>query len=145
MRIDGRWLRCTDGIERPVVDVHLVLPTRQLAALPMLVDTGADFTILAYAVGQSLSAYLQTTPVNTTAQGIGGQIPTHMLNVRLLFTSMGGRQVMLNGPIPTFATPANPDFSVLGRDVLDRFELVYSRTRAIIALLISPDSFTLTP
>jgi hypothetical protein len=145
MRIEGRWLLCSDGIERPVIDVHLVLPTRQVAALPMLLDTGADFTILAYAAGQSLATYLQPTPASTTAQGIGGQFPTQMLNVGLLFTGTDGRQVMLNGPIPTLAAPANPDLSVLGRDVLDRFELVYSRTRSSITLLTPPDSFTITP
>ncbi|NJK81976.1 MAG: hypothetical protein HC914_19800 [Chloroflexaceae bacterium] len=66
-------------------------------------------------------------------------------NVGLLFTGTDGRQVLLNGPIPTLAAPADPDLSVLGRDVLDRFALVYSRTRTIIALLTPPDSVTIPP
>jgi len=46
MRIDGRWMRSADGFERPVIDAHLLLPTRQLIAVSFLLDTGADMTIV---------------------------------------------------------------------------------------------------
>lgn len=57
MRIDGRWLVCDDGFERPFVPAHLLLPTRHLARIDLLLDTGADFTLLSYALGQSLAVY----------------------------------------------------------------------------------------
>src|SRR5258706_9665935 len=59
MRIEGRWLRFPDGVERPVIDAHLLLPTRQLIAVPFLLDTGADMTIVSYDVARSLAAFLQ--------------------------------------------------------------------------------------
>lgn len=144
MRIEGRWLLCTDGIERPVIDIHLLLADGHLAALPILIDTGADSTVLSYTVVQSLAGYVQPTTPHITAQSVTGSIETSLLNVDIIFTATCGQQVKLKGPVPSFATPASVDLSVLGRDALDHFDLVYSRSQKLIVLLTHPDTFTLS-
>lgn len=144
MRIDGRWLRFPDGIERPVIDAHLLLPGGQLATLSLVIDTGADFTVLAYTVAQQLGAYVQPTPLKQSAIGVGGVVLMQALGVDLLFTATSGQQARLSGPIPVLAQPSSLEFSVLGRNALDLFELVYSRQRQILSLLTAPDTFVLT-
>jgi len=38
MRIEGRWLRFPDGVERPVIEGHLRLPGGQFAAVSLVID-----------------------------------------------------------------------------------------------------------
>lgn len=144
MRIDGRWLSFPDGVERPVIDVHLLLPGGQQAALSLVIDTGADFTVLAHTVAQQLASYVQPVPFGQAAIGVGGTTPMLSLSVDLVFTSTSGQQARLSGPIPVLSSQSALEFSVLGRNAIDFFELVYSRQRGIIALLTSPDTFTLS-
>lgn len=145
MRIDGRWLSFPDGVERPVIDAHLLLPGGQLAALPFVVDSGADFTVLAHTVLQQLAPYVQPVPFGQVAVGVGGMTAMQALGVDLVLTAVSGQQARLNGPIPVLSSQAGLEFSVLGRNALDLFEFVYSRQRGIIALLTPPDTFTLLP
>jgi hypothetical protein len=144
MRIDGRWHRFTDGFERPVIDAQLILPTGQLVPLSLLLDTGADFTVVGYNVAQSLSAFLmpQSLP---GAVGVGGTAPIALLNAVLVFSTADGRQAGFRGPIQALAAPAAVEFSVLGRDIIDRFELVYSRPRGLIALVAPPHTALISP
>src|SRR5437016_3279181 len=100
MHIEGRWLRFPDGVERPVIDGHLLLPGGQLAALPLVIDTGADFTVLAYSAAQQLAAYVQPAPLKQSAIGVGGAVLIEALGIDLILTATSGQQARLNGPIP---------------------------------------------
>lgn len=40
MQIDGRWVMGVDGVERPVFDGALLLPTQHLVAVQCVLDTG---------------------------------------------------------------------------------------------------------
>jgi hypothetical protein len=102
MRINGRWLLCADGIERPVFDVQLLLPSGQVATTPFLLDTGADLTIVAYGVAQQLAAYTTLTPSSNPAIGVGGATPTQLLAVDFVLTATDNKRVLLQGPIPAF-------------------------------------------
>ena len=86
MRIDGRWLRCSDGIERPIIDAELLLPTRQLVAVPFLLDTGADITVVSYDVAQTLATFVRQSPTTTT--GIGGSATADVLEAAIVFTAV---------------------------------------------------------
>src|SRR5262245_37303953 len=66
MRIEGRWLRGADGIERPVLDGYLAVPGGFRLALSFLIDTGADSTVLAPDVAQRLAGVAQPTPATAT-------------------------------------------------------------------------------
>jgi hypothetical protein len=97
--------------------------------LPLVIDTGADFTVLAYAVAQQLGAYVQPSPLKQSAIGVGGVVLMQVLSVDLLFTAPSGQQARLSGPIPVLTQASSLEFSVLRRNALDLFDLVYSPQR----------------
>ncbi|MBC8162791.1 MAG: hypothetical protein H7Z42_16395 [Roseiflexaceae bacterium] len=144
MRIDGRWFRFPDGIERPVVDAHLLLPGGQLAALSLVIDSGADFTVLTHTVIQQPAPYVQPIPFGQVAIGVGGTTAMQALSVDLVLTAISGQQARLSGPIPVLSSQSGLAFSALGRNAIDLFDLIYSQRRGLIALLTSPDTFTLS-
>jgi hypothetical protein len=51
----------------------------------------------------------------------------------------------IHGPLPVLLTPGSLDLSVIGRDVLDQFSLIYGRLQGVIFLLSPPDTFVLQP
>ncbi len=134
---------CADGFERPVIDGDLLLPDRQQVPVPFLLDTGADFTLLSHSVLSTLATYVRPREAPHVSS-IAGNAPIVFLEVDLLLTTTEGRQLQFYGPVQALATPWNLELSVLGRDVIDHFDLAYSRTRHLLALLTAPHGITLT-
>jgi Aspartyl protease len=145
MRIEGRWLPGTDGIERPVLDGYLTVPGGYQLALSLLIDTGADNTVLAPDIAQRLASVTQPMPTSATAVGISGAMPMYALAVDLLLSTSSGQRARIHGPLPILLTPGSLDLSVIGRDVLDQFTLIYGRLQGVIFLLTPPDTFVLHP
>jgi len=145
MRIEGRWLQGGDGVERPVLDGYLTVPGGYQLGLSRLIDTGADSTVLAPDVAQRLAAMTQPTPTSATAVSINGAIPMYELAVDLLLSTTSGQRARIHGPLPVLLTPGSLDLSVIGRDVLDQFTLIYGRLQGVIFLLSPPDTFVLQP
>lgn len=137
MQINGRWAVGVDGVERPVFDGALLLPTRQLVAVQCVLDTGADLTLLPYDLAQALNAYALPQP-GPTVSGAGGTAATLLLDVTLVFTTTDGHQVGLRGPVPALATLSALDFPVLGRNLINLFGLAYDRSRDLLALIMPP-------
>jgi hypothetical protein len=48
-----------------------------------------------------------------------------VLGVDLILTATSGQQARLSGPIPVLTQASSLEFSVLGRNALDLFDLVY--------------------
>lgn len=94
MRIEGRWLAGTDG--------GVLIP------LSLLIDTGADLTVLSHSVAAQPDGVVQ--PVRTE-----------------------------------FLAPGSLELSVIGRNLLDQFTLIYSRPQGTLLLLTPPDTFALSP
>ena len=145
MRIEGRWLQGADGVERPVLDGHLAVPGGTQIALSLLIDTGADSTVLAADVVEHLAGVAQPTPTTATAVGIGGAMPMYELVVDLLLSASSGQRARIHGPLPVLLMPGSLELSVIGRDVLDQFTLIYDRPQGVIFLLTPPDTFALRP
>jgi hypothetical protein len=145
MRIEGRWRAGADGVERPVCDGYVVVPGASPLALALLIDTGADLTVLAPDIAQRLAGLVQPTPTNTLAGGIGGTELVYELAVDVLLPTTSGQQARLHGPLPILLTPGSLELSVIGRDVLDQFTLIYARQQRTLLLLTPPDTFTLRP
>lgn len=142
MRINGHWVTSTDGVERPVFDAALLFSGGQRYPLQLVLDTGADFTLLTYDVGQALAAVALAQP-GPVASSAGGTAPTLLLDVTLAFTTTDGRLVGLRGPVPALAVPSLLDFSVLGRNAIDLLALAYDRAHDLLALVGSPDQVTI--
>ena len=145
MRIEGRWLVGIDGVERPVFDGYLEVPSGIQLAVSLLIDTGADFTVLAPDVAQQFVSVVRPTPTSTTAGGIGGTQPVHELAVDLLLPTTSGQRARIRGPLPILLAPGSLELSVIGRDLLDQFALIYDRPQSVLLLLALPDTFALRP
>ncbi len=144
MRIDGRWVTGADGVERPIFEAVLLYIGGQRYPLQLVLDTGVDFTLLTYDIGQALAATALPQP-GPVASSAGGTAPTMLLDVTLAFTTTDGRNVGLRGPVPALAVPSLLDFCVLGRNAIDLLALAYDRPRGLLALVAPPDQVVIHP
>jgi hypothetical protein len=55
-----------------------------------------------------------------------------------------GRPVMVRGEFAAFADPLTSDLSILGRDVLDNFDVIISRRRDEVLLLAPNHQYQVT-
>lgn len=143
MRIEGRWLVGSDGVERPVFNGLIVAPSGIELGIALLIDTGADITVLAPEAAQHLANVVLPTTTTTIAGGIGGTQQLYELGVDLLLPTTSGQRARIRGPLPVLLTPGTLDISVIGRNLLDQFTLIYARSRNILLLMTPPDTFTL--
>jgi hypothetical protein len=131
---------------RPFVNAVLDLPAvgRRLS-VPLLVDTGADRTVLAPLDARRWRVDLTALPAGAPSSGIGGRVTTRTVDAILTLQdfSTSLSLTILEWPPPPAPTPAI--HSVLGRDVISRFALfVEERTSRV--LLLEPaeaDAFAL--
>jgi hypothetical protein len=110
--------------------------------VPFLVDTGADFTVVSYTVAMALSTYFLPT-LMPQAISMGGMNTIQLLDAGLVFLAADGRGYGFQGPIQALASPSTLALSVLGRDIIERFQLIYDRTQGNIVLLSPPDALPL--
>jgi hypothetical protein len=122
MRIDGEWLRFQDDEVRPVVRVWITAPDDSMVETVLLVDTGADRTVLTNEVIEALGAPLISPSVPVA--GVGGMAATHHVDTDILFSLSDGRMARFQGPLTAFTNSSSLDISVLGRDILQWFVLI---------------------
>lgn len=143
MVIVGSWRISEDGVYRPVVTVHLTDASGGLVEARMVVDTGADGTVLT--AGVLAATGLTPLPSGDRLEGAGGVTRGVSLNTVMLFTKSDGGRVRMNGPFLAFTDPTALDLNVLGRDVLNNFDVIVSRRRNVVALLADPHAFAIIP
>jgi len=114
MRIPGEWRESDDGVARPAVRAHVAGSGAILASEYFLIDTGADRSTFSVALLDSLQLPSSPPPAGLSLVGIGG----------------AGAYVYA-----AFTDPDATDMSILGRDVLDHFDVIISRPRNEVLLL----------
>ena len=135
MRVEGRWHLFDDGILRPVVDsfVQTAEGTWQVAML--LLDAGADRTVFE----ARLLTVLQTLAVPGDEApelgGVGGKAACIFARTRIGLVRDDGRLVSVQGLFGVFTAVSSSDVSVLGRDVTNNFDVIYSFPRREVMLL----------
>ena len=135
MRIVGTWRTCDDGVARPVLQGVLFGARGQPLTEWFLIDTGADRTVLSGSVYFRLGITGRLPDTGYRLMGIGGATDFVLLTTEVEFTRDDGQPVRVRGELSAFTEPTATDFSVLGRDVLDSFDLVISRHKNEIWLL----------
>jgi hypothetical protein len=73
--------------------------------------------------------------------GVGGKAESIFVETRVGFTRDNGKQVEIRGSFGVFTDSQSSDISVLGRDVTDNFDVIYSYPKRQVTLLASPHSF----
>ena len=113
--IDGRFR--FPGLDNLSVDVRL------------LVDTGADRTILSPQDAESIGIDITSLPLGAPGSGVGGQAPTRVMEAVL---TIGNFSTTLTLPIPETSHPIP---SLPGRDILAHFALfMEERTQRVLLL-----------
>ncbi len=133
MQISGEWLRCLDGGTRPIVRGEVLGGDGHWREIELLVDTGADRTVLCaedFNRGQFI-------PVETDRHigGVGGVVRSVAVDTQLRLKRSDGQQVLLRGQFAACTEPDSLDMSILGRDILDMFALIVDRRADTVAIL----------
>lgn len=141
MRIEGEWLLCDDGITRPVAVVGVKAADGSLVEERFLIDSGADRTVLSADLLTNLALPALSVSAGDALAGVGG-VQSHLLvQTALEISHDGGGTAIIRGEFAAFTDPAATDLSILGRDVLNLFDLILSRPRNDIELLAVPHCY----
>jgi hypothetical protein len=135
MEIAGKWLVCDDGFTLPVVRmmVHGVDETHKENHL--LIDTGADRTAFNGELLKKLRLPSSEPPAQENLVGVGGSNRFVLVRTVLELTTIDGGSARLRGEFAAFPDPSAIDLSIIGRDILDLFDVILSRRRNEVRLL----------
>ena len=133
------------GIERPFVDVTLELPSFDLTfRRPMLVDTGADRTVVSPRDARRLGIDLSRLASGPPSAGVGGIVNTRVVDAIILIESFSTAFTLTMLELSSFPEQDELRVSFLGRDILSHFALfLEERTRRV--LLLTPDEADALP
>lgn len=133
MRINGEWLQCDDGDIRPVIRGELLGDDGAWRDLELLIDTGADRTLISATVLED--SQLPHLPQAVPVGGLGGMAETVIVQTQLRFTRDDGTKFVVRGKFAACMQVETLEMSVLGRDVLDHFTLIVDRAEELVVLL----------
>jgi hypothetical protein len=134
MQIAGSWLLFDDGVTRPVIDADIHGANGPCSAL-FLVDCGADQTVFSNATYQNLGVEGKPPNVDFRLLGISGAASFVLLASAIEFTRDDGGPARVRGEFAAFTDPYASDLNILGRDVLNNFDVILSRRRNEVLLL----------
>lgn len=135
MLIAGEWRACDDEITRPMVRAKVQAADGAFHVEFFLVDSCADRTVLSADSLSKLGFPGTPAPGGTGLQGIGGVSAYLLIKSVLEFTRDDGGPVHVRGEFAAFTDPAATDLSILGRDVLNNFDVILSHRRNEVLLL----------
>jgi len=125
------------AIRRPFISARFQFPTlnNRLLGVELLVDTGADRTILSPGDAERLGIDITTLASGTPSTGVGQRpVPTRTIQAALILQPL---LIPLTLTIPE--TP-NPIPSLLGRDILSHFALFMEERTSRVLLLEPPEA-----
>jgi len=141
MRVDGRWHRFRDDVLRPVIDAAVQIPSGEWQSVTLLLDAGADRTVFDVSLLPVLSPLILPADQTPTLGGVGGKVDCIFVQTRLAFARRDGKRATVNGPFGVFTDPTISDISVLGRDVTNNFDVIYSYPKRQVILLAPPHGY----
>jgi Aspartyl protease len=135
MLIAGEWRKCDDGVSRPMVQSRVGGAAGTAVVEYFLLDTGADSSVLSGGLFSRLGLPSIAPPHGLAFQGIGGTADFVLADAVLEFASEDGATARIRGQIAAFTDPTATDLSILGRDVLNHFDIILSRRNDEVLLL----------
>jgi hypothetical protein len=137
MRIRGKWLLCNDGITRPTMRAEVQAADGSLIASVFLVDSCADRTVIGADLLERLGFPTPPPPADMILKGISGECAFVLLKTVVILTRDDGGAAEMRGEFAAFTDPSATDLSILGRDILNHFDVILSRRRNEVLLLAS--------
>lgn len=135
MVIVGEWRVCDDGVTRPVVRVKVPRADGSHTSEYFLVDSAADRSAFSAALLKELQALGNHAPPGVILEGIGGASPHVEITTVLELRRTDGGVARVRGDFAAFTDPSATDMSILGRDVLNNFDLIISRRHDAVLML----------
>ncbi len=143
MLISGLWHACDDGVLRPVIAAEVQRQDSSWIKAPLLVDTGADCTVLSADVLTALG-FAQALAEDRIG-GIGGEVDTMLVDTRLRLSRDQGGKVTFRGQYVAVSDVSALDMSVLGRDITNLFATVVDWPQRAVYLIGQRHAYTITP
>lgn len=106
-----------------------------------LLDAGADRTVFEAAFASTLAPLALSAAQAPELGGVGGKVEGLFVQTRLALERQDRTLVFINGPFGVFTDPRSSDVSVLGRDVTNNFDVIYSFPQRQVLLLALPHGY----
>ena len=142
MLVKGGWPLFSDGTVRPAIEGAFQTPTGAWQEATFLLDAGADRTVLHSRFLPLMSSLALPASQAPLLAGVGGQAGCIFVQTRLRFVSDDQSYLFINGPFGIFTDAASSDISVLGRDVTNNFDVIYSYRKGEVLLRAPPHRYS---
>lgn len=133
MRANGVWVTIEGQIPLPVIRVKIVASDGELVEADLVIDTGAENTVLTAALVREVG--LAGVPSPYTLTGVGGSVPALVVRPELHFMTDDGGKFAGKVQCFAFATDNPLDASILGRDLLKLFRVILDFQSDLVCLL----------
>jgi Retroviral aspartyl protease len=143
MVIVGEWWKCDDGETRPIIRASVKGGNGQEIAARFLLDTGADRSAFDATILKKSQLPQQPPPPNFALEGVGGASPFVIVDTALLLPREDGGVANIKGQFAAFTDPKTIDLCILGRDVLQHFDVIVSRRRNQVLLQAANHEYVL--
>lgn len=141
MEIKGEWQFCEDGIVRPVMIGQIESARGEWISARLLIDTGADRTVLSAVLLQALG--IDPLTAEEGISGLGGATDAVVVQTKLQLFRETGAPVTFHSRFAAVTDPFALDLSVLGRDILDLFALIVDHPGNVVCLLSQRHRYTI--
>ncbi len=144
MRVNGEWLECNDGVLKPSIPGFVRAPDGKMIEVIFLLDAGADRTVFNSRYLYRLQPLARQTEQIHLA-GVGGEVGSITVQTAVGFIRDNGRLITVRGAFGVFTDSESSEMPVLGRDVTNNFDVIYSFPRREVMLLSPPHSYQIHP
>jgi hypothetical protein len=141
MRVNGQWLECEDGVIRPSVRGLVRVDDEQMIEVAFLLDAGADRTVFNSRYLYRLLPLATTESEQIHLAGVGGEAGSITVQTAIGFIRDNGQLIKVRGAFGVFIDSESSEMPVLGRDVTNNFDVIYSFPRREVILLAPPHSY----
>ncbi len=141
MLVKGHWVEFDDGGIRPVIEAEVELANGEWIPVRFLLDGGSDKTIFAASWLPVLRPLLVSDDRGLLLGGIGGNAGSLLLEAQIGLFRQDGKRVTIRGEYGIFTELATSDICILGRDVTNNFDVIYSFDKREVLLLAKPHTY----
>jgi hypothetical protein len=107
----------------------------------MVLDAGADRTVFDATFMSVLAPSTVPGSQSPRLRGVGGDVQCLFVQTVIALSRSDGNRVTISGSFGVFSDLAASDIPVLGRDVTNNFDVLYSYPARQVTLLAPPHEF----
>ena len=104
-------------------------------------NSGADRTVFSASLLEKPGFPAVPAPAGLTLEGIGGESEFMLVNTSVRIHSDDGGGANMHGEFAAFIEVSTTEMSILGREILDHFDVILSRRRNEVLLLTKEHSY----